>query len=233
MFCIIYFLCFRFPFHIPFSWAPSFLLLLLLQLDPQLILLLPSSTPFFPSSSSSSYSSSYKHIHNFFFFFFFPHLLHIFLSSSSSSFSSYFFFFNYMQNFFFFLFHLLHFFFPSSSSSSFFSTESTVYRDPKLQAADHIALYNEIQSIKQGKNAIVIGDFNCANFDWRLLIGDQECSILINMVEDSFLTQAITRSGLWSWRKAKWFRPQYKPLQRLCSTQTRQQSYADTRLPKG
>ncbi len=61
---------------------------------------------------------------------------------------------------------------------------ATVYRPPKLQAVDDTALYNEIQSLIQGKNAIVIGDFNCANVDWRLLIGDQEGSRLINMVED-------------------------------------------------
>ncbi len=62
---------------------------------------------------------------------------------------------------------------------------ATVYRPPKLQAVDDTALYNEIQSLIQGKNAIVIGDYNCANVDWRLLIGDQEGSRLINMVEDS------------------------------------------------
>ncbi len=59
---------------------------------------------------------------------------------------------------------------------------ATVYRPPKLQAADDTALYNEIQSLIQSKNAIVIGDFNCANTDWRLLIGDQEGTRLINMV---------------------------------------------------
>ncbi len=68
-----------------------------------------------------------------------------------------------------------------------------MYRPPKLQAADDTALYNEIQSLIQGKNAIVIGDLNCANVDWRLLIGDQEGSRLINMVEDSFLTQVVTQ----------------------------------------
>ncbi len=51
---------------------------------------------------------------------------------------------------------------------------ATVYRPLKLQAADDISLYNEIQSLIQGKNTIVIGDFNCANVDWRLLIGDQK-----------------------------------------------------------
>ncbi len=51
---------------------------------------------------------------------------------------------------------------------------ATVYRPPKLQAPDDTALYNEIQSLIQLKNAIVIHDFNCANVDWRLLIGAQE-----------------------------------------------------------
>ncbi len=40
---------------------------------------------------------------------------------------------------------------------------ATVYRPPKLQAADDTALYNEIQSLIQGKNTMVIGDFNRAN----------------------------------------------------------------------
>ncbi len=42
---------------------------------------------------------------------------------------------------------------------------ATVYRPPKLLTADDTALCNEIQSLIQGKNAIVIGDFNCANVD--------------------------------------------------------------------
>ncbi len=70
---------------------------------------------------------------------------------------------------------------------------ATVYRPPKVQAGDDTALYNRIQSLVQGKNAIVIGDFNCANVDWGLLIGDQEGSRFINMVEDSFLTQVLTQ----------------------------------------
>ncbi len=70
---------------------------------------------------------------------------------------------------------------------------ATVYRSLELQAADDIALYNEIQYLIQSKNAIVIGDFNCANVDWRLLIVDQESSRLVNMVEDSFLTLVVTQ----------------------------------------
>ncbi len=56
---------------------------------------------------------------------------------------------------------------------------ATVYRPPKLQAVDDTALYNEIQSLIQDKNAIVIGDFNCANVDWRSLIGDQEVNLKV------------------------------------------------------
>ncbi len=70
---------------------------------------------------------------------------------------------------------------------------AVVYRHPKLQAADDTTLYNEIQSLIQGKNEIIIGDFNCANVDLRLLIGIQDGSKLINMVEDSFLTQVINQ----------------------------------------
>ncbi len=63
---------------------------------------------------------------------------------------------------------------------------ATANRPPNLREVDDIPIYNEIPCPIQGKNAIVIGDFNCANVDWGLLIGDKEGSRLINMVEDSF-----------------------------------------------
>ncbi len=69
---------------------------------------------------------------------------------------------------------------------------ATVCRPTKLQAADDTALYNRIQSLLQGKNAIVIGDFNCANVDRRLLMGNQEGRRLISMVY-SFLTEVVTQ----------------------------------------
>ncbi len=47
-------------------------------------------------------------------------------------------------------------------------TFGTVYRPPKLQAADDTALYEEINST-QNKKAIIIGDFNCPNVDWNLM----------------------------------------------------------------
>ncbi len=43
---------------------------------------------------------------------------------------------------------------------------ATVYRPPKVEAGDDTALYNEIQSLIQGKNEIIIGYFNCAYVDW-------------------------------------------------------------------
>ncbi len=66
-------------------------------------------------------------------------------------------------------------------------TLATVYRPPKLRATDDTDLHNEIYPLIQCKDAIIIGDFNCANVDWNLLTGDQEGSRLIEMVEDSFL----------------------------------------------
>ncbi len=72
-------------------------------------------------------------------------------------------------------------------------TLATVYRSPKQQADDDIALYKEIHSLTQSKEAIIIGDFNCPNIDWRQLTGDQEGNRLIEMVEDSFFTQTVTQ----------------------------------------
>ncbi len=44
-------------------------------------------------------------------------------------------------------------------------TFTTVYRPPKQQAPDDIALCDEILSLIQNKNAIIIGDFNSPNVD--------------------------------------------------------------------
>ncbi len=72
-------------------------------------------------------------------------------------------------------------------------TLATVYRPPKQQAVDDIALYEELHSLTQSREAIIIGDFNCPNIDWGQLTGDQEGNRLIEMVEDSFLTQVETQ----------------------------------------
>ncbi len=49
-------------------------------------------------------------------------------------------------------------------------TFGTVYRPPKLQAADDTALYEEINLITRNKDAIIIGDFNCPNVDNTTII---------------------------------------------------------------
>ncbi len=38
---------------------------------------------------------------------------------------------------------------------------ATIYGPPKAQAADDTALYEEIKSVIQNKQAMIIGDFNC------------------------------------------------------------------------
>ena len=67
----------------------------------------------------------------------------------------------------------------------------TVYRPPKQQAADDVVLYREINSLSLNKQAIIIGDFNCPNIDWGSMHGDQEGNKLIEMIEDTFLTQIV------------------------------------------
>ncbi len=44
-------------------------------------------------------------------------------------------------------------------------TITTVYRPPKSQTADDIALCKEIKSIIQNKQAVITGDFNCPGTD--------------------------------------------------------------------
>ncbi len=72
-------------------------------------------------------------------------------------------------------------------------TIGTVYRPPKLQAADDTALYEEINTITRNKEAVIIGDFNCPNVDWNLMHGDQEGNRLVEMIEDAFLKQIVTQ----------------------------------------
>ncbi len=65
-------------------------------------------------------------------------------------------------------------------------TIGTVYRPPKLQAADDSALYAEIQAMKHSKQSVIIGDFNCPHIDWTTLSGNQEGNRLLEMLEDVF-----------------------------------------------
>ncbi len=68
-----------------------------------------------------------------------------------------------------------------------------MHRPPKLQAADDTTLYEEINSITQNKDAVIIGDFNCPNVDWNLMHGDQEVNRLVEMIDDAFLTQTVNQ----------------------------------------
>ncbi len=78
-----------------------------------------------------------------------------------------------------------------------------VYRPPKQQAADNIALYAEIQAMTLNKQSVIIGDFNCPNIDWITLSGDQESNRLLEMLEDALLTQIVTdrreKIICWTW----------------------------------
>ncbi len=68
-----------------------------------------------------------------------------------------------------------------------------VYRPPKQMWADDTALYEEIKSSIRNKNAVIVGDFNCCGINWNSMQGDQEGSRLLEMVEDSFLSQIISQ----------------------------------------
>ncbi len=72
-------------------------------------------------------------------------------------------------------------------------TIAIIYRPPKAQAADDTALYVEIKSVIQNKQAVIIGDFNCPNIDWTSMNGDREGNRLIEMAEDAFLTKIVTQ----------------------------------------
>ncbi len=71
-------------------------------------------------------------------------------------------------------------------------TIATIYRPPKSQDTDNIALCEEIKSVIQNKQTVIIGDFNCPNIDWASMNGDREGNRLIEMAEDAFLTQIVT-----------------------------------------
>ncbi len=68
-----------------------------------------------------------------------------------------------------------------------------VYRPPKQMLTDDTALYEEIKSSIRNKNAVIVVDFNCLGINWNSMQGDQEFSRLLEMVEDSFLSQIVTQ----------------------------------------
>ncbi len=72
-------------------------------------------------------------------------------------------------------------------------TISIAYRQPKQQAADDAALYEEIQAMTQNKQSVIIGDSDCPKINWSTINGDQEENRLLEMLEDTFLAQIITQ----------------------------------------
>ncbi len=68
-----------------------------------------------------------------------------------------------------------------------------IYRNPKQQRTDDTALYEENISTIRNKNVLIVGDFNCPNINWNSMHGDQEGSLLIEMVEDSLLSEIVTQ----------------------------------------
>ncbi len=72
-------------------------------------------------------------------------------------------------------------------------TIGTVYRPPMQRATDDAALYEEIQTITKNKQSVIIGDFNCPNIDWPTMNGDQEGNRLLEMLEDTLVTQIVTQ----------------------------------------
>ncbi len=72
-------------------------------------------------------------------------------------------------------------------------TIGTVYRPPKQQAPDDAALYEEIQALTQNKQSVIIEDFNCPKSNWSNMIGDQAGNRLLEMLEDTFMTQITSQ----------------------------------------
>ncbi len=68
-----------------------------------------------------------------------------------------------------------------------------VCRLPKHIRTDDTALYEEIQSTIRNKNAVIFGAYNCPNIHWNSIHGDQEINRLIEMLDDSFLSQIVTQ----------------------------------------
>ncbi len=71
-------------------------------------------------------------------------------------------------------------------------TIGTVYRPPKQQAADDAALYEKIQALTQNKQSVIIGEFNCPRINWSKMTGDQEGNRLLEMLEDTFMTNYLS-----------------------------------------
>ncbi len=68
-----------------------------------------------------------------------------------------------------------------------------MYKSLELKAADDTALYEDINSITQNKEAVILGDFNCPNVDWIIMHEDQEGNRIIEMVEDALHTKTVNQ----------------------------------------
>ncbi len=68
-----------------------------------------------------------------------------------------------------------------------------MYGSLKLQAADDTASYEEINSIMQNKETVIIRNLNCPNVDWILMHRNQEGKRLIEMAENAFLRQIFNQ----------------------------------------
>ncbi len=70
---------------------------------------------------------------------------------------------------------------------------ATIYRPPKSQIADDIALCEEIKFVTQNKQAVIVRNFNCRSMDWTSKNGDREGNRLMEKAENAFLTQIVTQ----------------------------------------
>ncbi len=68
-----------------------------------------------------------------------------------------------------------------------------VYRPPKQQRTDDTTLYEKIQCTILNENSATVADFSCPNINCNSMHGDQEGSPLIEIAEDSFLSQIVTQ----------------------------------------
>lgn len=68
---------------------------------------------------------------------------------------------------------------------------SCIYRPPNITEQVDLQLYESLGSTISGKQAIILGDFNCANVDYENMTGNAEGERLINFLEDNFLNQTV------------------------------------------
>ena len=65
------------------------------------------------------------------------------------------------------------------------------YRPPNATDDLTTALLHEIDRASSHSNLYIVGDFNCSNIDWDVLIGDPQEERLIEIIQDNILVQLI------------------------------------------